>query len=50
MAVAGTNMKQVRAFFQMEEDHVIITKTRGATMGTTFISPLSAEPFHLRGG
>lgn len=49
-AVAGTNTKEVHAFFQMEEAHEIIMKIRGATMGTTFISLLNADLFHLQGG
>lgn len=50
MAVAGTNTKEVHAFFQMEEANEIIMKSRGATMGTTFTSLLNAELLHLQGG
>lgn len=49
-AVVGMNTKEVRAFFRMEEAHEITTKIRGATMGTTFISPPIAELPHLQGG
>lgn len=49
-AAAGTNTKEGRAFFQMAEAHEITTKIRGATMGTMFIFPPTAELLHLQGG
>lgn len=48
--VAVMNTKEVHAFSRMEEAHEVTMKISGATMVTTFISPLNAEVFHLQGG